>query len=146
MAPLMSLTVSDSSCDLLESSGDAPVLHLTKEQLVVLLLGCCSPVVPPLSWCTGLSPYTSSTPMTLLPWQPSGPPTGAALSNLWATERPTCYEPGINQTAWGGRNNLWPPPEKHSLRQVVWLIPPFATELLHCIDYVPFMYWFLFFY
>lgn len=76
--------------------------------------------------------------------KPSGPPTGAALSNLWATDRPTCYEPGINQTAWGGRNNLWPPPEKRSSRQVVSLIPPFASELLHCNDYVPFMYWFFF--
>lgn len=66
MAPLMSLTVSD-SCDPLESSADAPPgMHLTEEQLVALLLGSCSPVVPPLSWCTGLPPYTSSTPSTLL--------------------------------------------------------------------------------
>lgn len=50
--------------------------------------------------------------------KPSGPPTGAALSNLWATDRLTCYEPGINQTARGGRNDLWPPPEKHSLRRL----------------------------
>lgn len=66
--------------------------------------------------------------------KPSGPPTGAALSTLWATDRPRCYEPGINQTVRGGRNDLWPPPEKHSLRRVVSLIPPSATNYYIVMD------------
>lgn len=125
---LNGLTVSGSlgrnmhTCDLLENSGDAPpVLHLTKEQLVASLL-VVAPLVP--------------TPLTLL-----GDTTNP-LALLQERHKVTCglqIDPhATNQESTRqpeeGANDLWPPPEKHSLRRLFSLIPPFATELLHRSD------------
>lgn len=67
MPPSWSLTVWAETCTLVTCCcGAPPVLQFSKEQLVVLLLGCCTPAAPNhLCWCTALPLCISSTLLTL---------------------------------------------------------------------------------